>query len=43
MPRRIPSTGQEYRELYKQTVTKSADPPITEERPRDVGAPGAVT
>jgi hypothetical protein len=29
--------------LYKQTVTKSADLPITEERPRDVGAPGAAT
>lgn len=27
----------------KQTVTKSADPPITEERPRDVDAPGATT
>ncbi len=29
--------------LYKQTVTKSADLPITEERPRDVRAPGAAT
>lgn len=27
----------------RQTVTKSADLPITGERPRDVGAPGAAT
>jgi hypothetical protein len=29
--------------LSGETVTKSADLPITEERPRDVGAPGAAT
>ena len=28
---------------FFETVTKSADSPITEERPRDVGAPGAAT
>jgi hypothetical protein len=42
-PREYAALIDELHALRNQTVTKSADLPITGERPRDVGAPGAAT